>query len=89
MPRITFTSNLERFIPCPPVVVAGNTVHAVLESAFADNPKLRGYILDDQGHLRKHVRIAINGEIIADRVTLSDPVADNAEVYVLQALSGG
>lgn len=89
MSRVVFTRNLERYISCPATTVAGNTVRAALEAVFADNPKLRGYILDDQGQLRKHVLIAVDGDIIADRITLSDPVAENAEVYVMQALSGG
>lgn len=89
MPRIVFTRNLERYISCPAMTVAGDTVRAALEIVFADNPKLRGYILDDQGHLRKHVLIAVDGEIIADRIKLSDPLAEHAEVYVMQALSGG
>ena len=89
MPRIVFTKNLERHISCPPVAAVGDTVREVLEAAFTDNPRLRGYILDDQGHLRKHILIAVDGQIIADRITLSDAVKENAEVYVLQALSGG
>jgi hypothetical protein len=67
------------------MTVAGSTVCGALEAVFADNPKLRGYILDDQGQLRKHVLIAVDGDIIADRINLSDPVAENTEVYVMQA----
>jgi molybdopterin synthase sulfur carrier subunit len=87
--RIIFTSNLERHLPCPPLKVRGETVRAVLNAAFIDNPRLRGYILDDQGHLRKHVMVAVCGDIILDRASLSDPVAEDADVYVFQALSGG
>lgn len=89
MPRIVFTQNLERHIACPALDASGDTVRAVLEAAFASNPLLRGYILDDQGALRKHILIAVNGRIIEDRATLSDPVEEDGEVYVLQALSGG
>ncbi len=89
MAYIIFTPNLQRHLSCPPLEVRGDTVHAVLEDAFAANPGLRRYILDDQGHLRKHVLVAVGGEIIADRINLSDPVAEGADVYVFQALSGG
>lgn len=89
MPHIVFTKNLERHIACPAQTVPGNTVGEVLAAAFAHNPGLRGYILDDQGQLRKHILVAVDGQIIVDRITLRDPVAENAEVYVLQALSGG
>jgi hypothetical protein len=33
--------------------------------------------------------IFVDGEQIADRRTLSDPIADGAEVWIMQALSGG
>ena len=44
---------------------------------------------DDQGALRKHVTIFMNSEMIRDRKGLSDPVRENSDIYVAQALSGG
>ena len=61
----------------------------VLAAAFADEPRLRGYVLDDQDRLRQHVAVFVNGSPIHDRVRLSDPVTDGDELYVFQALSGG
>jgi hypothetical protein len=46
-------------------------------------------VLDEQGTLRKHMAVFINGESIHDRIHLSDPVPPDGEVYVMQALSGG
>ena len=89
MPRIAFTSHLERHLACPPAEVTGSTVRAVLESVFAKNPKLRGYILDDQQALRQHVIVFIDGEAAQDRRNLSDAVKPTSEIYILQALSGG
>jgi sulfur-carrier protein len=56
---------------------------------FATNPQARGYVLDDQRSLRRHMTIFIDGVLIRDRATLSDPVGDTSTVYVFQALSGG
>jgi sulfur-carrier protein len=67
----------------------GATVREVLDKAFASSPELRSYLLDDQGRVRRHVAIFVNGETIGDRAGLSDPVAPDAEVFVMQALSGG
>ncbi len=64
-------------------------MHELLDAVFAANPQARSYVLDDQGTLRKHMIIFINGEQIRDRETLSDSVPANGEVYVMQALSGG
>ncbi len=74
---------------CPPAEVQGTTVREVLDARFAKNERARGYVLDEQGALRQHVVVFVNGEPIRDRVRLSDPVQGDAEVYVMQALSGG
>jgi len=89
MARVSFTANLQRHLSCPDQTVPGSTVQVVLDQVFAAEPRLRSYILDDQGRLRKHVAIYINGDRIADRLTLTDPIADTDEVFVFQALSGG
>lgn len=89
MPRVSFTQNLQRHITCEPESVTGKTVAEALAAVFRANPKLRGYVLDDHGSVRKHIAIYVNGETIADRNKLSDPVNESDEVYVMQALSGG
>ncbi len=89
MARVTFTANLQRHLSCPDQTVPGSTVRAVLDQVFAAEPRLRSYILDDQDRVRRHVAIYVNGDRIADRERLSDPVGDDAEVFVVQALSGG
>jgi sulfur carrier protein ThiS len=89
MPQVVFTPNLQRHLACPPRAVAGRTVAAALQEVFADNPVLRGYVLDDQGQLRQHVAIFVDGHQINDRTRLTDPVREESEVFVVQALSGG
>ena len=89
MARVTFTANLERHLACPQMDVTGSTVREVLDRVFAANEPARGYVLDDQAALRKHMAVFVNGRQIRDRVGLSDPVPETAEIYVLQALSGG
>ena len=85
MPRVVFTSNLKRHLDAPPADVEGKTVREVLQGVFAGNPRLRGYVLDEQDRIRHHVVVFVDGE----RSALDDPVAGSSEVYVLQALSGG
>ncbi|MDP9174879.1 MAG: MoaD/ThiS family protein [Planctomycetota bacterium] len=89
MPTVIFTPNLRRHVACPTTTVGGSTVRQVLENVFAQNPPGRGYVLDDQGSLRTHVVIFIDGVMISDRKGLSDSVQPSSEVYVMQALSGG
>ncbi len=89
MVSVHFTENLRRHIECPPQEVQGSTLQAVLDQAFSAAPALRGYILDEQGRLRQHIVVFIDGEACQDRQTLKDIVAEDSEVYVMQALSGG
>ena len=89
MAKVTFTANLMRHVDCPTVQVDGGTVRDVLAKVFAENPRLKSYVVDEQFGLRRHMGIIVDGEIVQDRKRLSDPVESNSEVYVLQALSGG
>jgi molybdopterin converting factor small subunit len=89
MPRVVFTSSLQRHVSCPESRVAPGTVASVLAQVFAAQPRARGYVLDEQGHLRKHVTVFVDGRRVRDREGLSDPVGEASEVYVLQALTGG
>ena len=89
MPVVVFTPNLRRHIECPSAQVSGRTLRETLLAVFDDNPKLKSYILDDQDRLRQHVVIFVDGEVVSDRIRLSDPVKEASEVYVMQALSGG
>jgi molybdopterin synthase sulfur carrier subunit len=89
MPRIVFTAHLRRHVECPELEVEGASVAEALAAAFARSPQVRDYIVDEQGRVRKHVAIYVDGRRIADRERLSDPVGANGEVWVLQALSGG
>lgn len=86
---IVFTSHLQRYLPCPECQVSAGTVSTALDEVFKQNRELRGYVLDDQGHLRRHVAVFVDGRRLRDRERLSDPVAQDSEIYVLQALSGG
>lgn len=89
MVQVVFTPNLQRHVTCPPVRVKGDTVAEALECVFSENPALRGYVLDDQGALRKNMVIFVDGHAVKDRRTLGDNLDADAEVFVMQALTGG
>jgi hypothetical protein len=89
VPRIAFTPQLRRFTDTPEIDTPAATLRQALEAAFAVNPRLRGYVLDDQGHLRPNVVVFIDGRRSAERVMLADPLRPDSQVHVFQALSGG
>ncbi len=89
MARVVFTRNLERHVACPATEAPGATVREVLERVFAGNPALRGYVLDEQGALRRHMTVFVDGAMVRDRAGLTDAVREDGEIHVMQALSGG
>jgi sulfur-carrier protein len=89
MAKVVFTPNIQRHVALPEAEACGRTVRDVLEAVFADNPQARGYVLDDQSGLRKHMTIFVDGRMIRDRARLTDAVSESSTVYVFQALSGG
>ena len=89
MAKLVFTQQLSRFTEAPSVDTPAGNLREALEAAFALNPRLRAYVLDEQGHLRFHVVIYIDGQRVRDHVRLDDVLRPDSTVHVLQALSGG
>jgi molybdopterin converting factor small subunit len=90
MAKIRFTSALKRFFPnLSELDTEGETVRDVLTNIEKLYPGISNYLLQDDGALRKHVNIFVQGNLIENRHTLSDPVRKTDEVLIFQALSGG
>lgn len=89
MARVAFTPNLERHLSCPTTEVEAGSVRHALKEVFAKNPRLRGYLLDDQGVLRKHVVAFVDGHQLSSNDGLETAIGPDSELYIMQALSGG
>lgn len=90
MPNIKFTYALKRFFPAiKDVRTEGKSFREIFPDLEKHYPGLSTYILDEQGSLRKHVNIFIDGKMINDRKGLSDGFKNHSEIYIMQALSGG
>lgn len=89
MVMVHFTSNLRRHVNSPSVECSGETVKQVLDQVFKAHERLQTYVLDDQGGLRKHMSVLLDGQAVKDRQTFSDSTVDIKEIWVMQALSGG
>ncbi len=66
-------------------VVAGATVRDVLVALEAAHPPIAGWVLDEQGRIREHVNVFVNGTHGEEKT----PVADADRVHVLPAITGG
>jgi sulfur-carrier protein len=89
MPHVEFAASLQRHVSCAPVDCEATSLRQALEAAWQCAPRLRGYVLDEQGHIRKHVAVFINGELVRFRDQLARAVGPADVIYVAQALSGG
>jgi sulfur-carrier protein len=67
------------------VTLDGASVVEVLRELERLHPRITGWVLDDQGHLRRHVNVFVDGE----RVREDAPLAPGATLHVLPSISGG
>jgi molybdopterin synthase sulfur carrier subunit len=89
MPTVEFAPALTRHVPCPRQEVQAGTLACALEAAFIAAPALRAYVLDEQGAVRKHVAVFVNGDMIPSRSDLTRPLVAQDRIHVIQALTGG
>ena len=89
MPRVVFTSHLQRHVQCADVAVKSLTVRAAMEEVFKLQPQVRGYIVDEQGHVRKHVFLFVDGQRLRESALPDMALGDASEIHVMQALTGG
>jgi sulfur carrier protein ThiS len=95
--RVVLASALSRWLPQAAGRTAGEialdvdgaNVGEVLDGLFALHPNLRGYVVDEHGAVRHHVAVFVDGDAIRDKRHLTQALGERAEVYVMQALSGG
>jgi molybdopterin converting factor small subunit len=64
----------------------GATLAEVLADLDRRYPGLRFRIVDEQDHVRPHIRVFLDGRQVYD---LAMPVEPESEVQIVQALSGG
>jgi sulfur-carrier protein len=89
MAQVYFTAHLRALADASQIDADGTIVGEALDRAFAANPRLKGYVLDEQGAVRKHVAIFLDGMRLPNATALAAPIAAGSEIYVMQALSGG
>jgi molybdopterin converting factor small subunit len=64
----------------------GATVDAAFNDLDARFPGIRFRVIDEQGRIREHMRVFVDGERVR---TIDVEVAARCEVHIFGALSGG
>jgi sulfur carrier protein ThiS len=89
MPTVEFAPALTRHVACEPQRVEAATLRGALNAALLAAPALRGYVLDEQGAVRKHVAVFVNARLIPSRSDLDVTVGHDDKIMIIQALTGG
>jgi molybdopterin converting factor small subunit len=64
----------------------GSTIDELLTDLDRRHPGVRFRIVDEQGRLRRHMKVFVNEESVRD---LTMPISSSDDVVIMQALSGG
>jgi molybdopterin synthase sulfur carrier subunit len=85
--KVRIPTPLRSYTDHQPVVDSdGDTVAAVLNDLDRRFPGIRFRMVDEQGRLRRHMKVFVNQDAVRD---LTTPLAATDEVTIMQALSGG
>lgn len=91
MQTVKFTQALKRFYPdLGDLEMNAESLAELINEIDRQFQGMKSYIVDDQGILRQHVNIFVDGKMIEDREGLSDSISEeDCEIFIMQALSGG
>src|SRR5512146_2392882 len=64
------------------------TVRDLLSALWQLHPALRDRIVDEQGEVRQHINMFVDGEAIRHTDGLATLVPQNAEILIVPAVSG-
>lgn len=84
--RVLIPSALRSYTSSVYVEASGATVSALLIDLDRLYPGIRFRMLDEQEHIRPHIRFFLNGDQVRD---LAQPLQATEEFIIVQALSGG
>lgn len=68
------------------VELPGEDLGAVLDALDASYPGVKFRIVDERGHLRRHINLFVNAELVTD---LARRLSPSDEIMIVAALSGG
>ena len=86
MPQVILTGSIcQRVGGLGAIDVDGGTARAAVAALEASYPDLRGWVVDEQGTLRRHVKLFLHGSAVA----LDDAIGTEDELHIVGAISGG
>jgi len=83
---VSIPSPLRSYTGAEHVEADGGTLAELMHDLDRRYPGIRFRMIDEQGGIRRHIRIFVNREQAA---TLADPLTPTDQIQILQNLSGG
>jgi sulfur-carrier protein len=84
--KVLIASPLRSYTGTNEVDAAAPTLSRLLEELDRRYPGIRFRMIDEQGGIRRHIRVFVNGE---QTFNLAQSLGPTDEVHIVQALSGG
>lgn len=84
--KVLIPSALRSYTENAEADATGATLAAVLADLERQYPGIRFRMIDEQGRIRRHIRLFVNGDQVHD---LSQALTKLDEIIIVQALSGG
>ncbi|MGH2786986.1 MAG: MoaD/ThiS family protein [Actinomycetota bacterium] len=85
MATVNLRAPLRELAGAASIEIGGETIKDVLREFERRHPDATGWVLDEQGSIRRHVNVFLNGE----RVPAEASVAERDEIHIIGAISGG
>jgi MoaD family protein len=85
MPIVKLFANLRKVAGTKEVTVTGASVSSLVNELVKQNPALAGYLLEN-GQIRSHVILTINGHPTADMDAL---VTEQDQIAIFPPITGG
>ena len=84
--KVLIPGALQSYTEATSVEATGATVADVLADLECRYPGIRFRMIDEQGAIRRHIRLFHGGRMVTD---LGCPLSADRELIIVQALSGG
>jgi molybdopterin synthase sulfur carrier subunit len=88
MATVKLFGNLHRHTKAKRLTVPGKTIGAIVEALCSDNPPIRDILLDN-GQLRPHFKIMLNGHDITLIQGMETPVEEHDQIALFPPIAGG
>ena len=85
MATVTLRAPLKQRAGTDSIEVQGATVAEIVRALEDQAPAIKGWVADEQGRIRRHVNVYVNGEPSKEE----DSVAPNDRIDIIHAITGG